>query len=122
MKKAIVALTILLLVLFIVGCENSVNPIQPQTQSSNAGASLAKKGGVSVNDGCTTIQSGELVASDGSVIESGYDKWGYNYQAHMFNGYYCDAYRNAEWCQPYKLDKLSMTLGFQIKIVMVMDY
>lgn len=50
---------------------------------------------------CTTIQSGELLASDGSVIELGYDQWGYNYQAQMFNGGYCDAYRDAAWCQPY---------------------
>ena len=57
---------------------------------------------------CTTIQSGELVASDGSVIETGYDIWGYNYQAHLFNGYYCDAYRDAAWCQPYADVKLRM--------------
>ena len=57
---------------------------------------------------CTTIQSGELVASDGSVITTGYDDWGYNYQAHMFNGMYCDAYRDAAWCQDYKDDKLAM--------------
>lgn len=37
---------------------------------------------------CTTIQSGQLLASNGDVISTGYDKWGYNYQAHMFNGYY----------------------------------
>lgn len=63
---------------------------------------LAKK------DLCTTIQSGELFATDGSVILPGYDQWGYNYQAHLFNGYYCDSYRDADWCQPYKEDKLSM--------------
>jgi len=57
---------------------------------------------------CTTIQSGELSASDGSLIETGYDQWGYNYQARLFNGMYCDAYRDAAWCQPYKDDKLSM--------------
>lgn len=57
---------------------------------------------------CTTIQSGELLASDGSVITTGYDEWGYNYQAHMFNGMYCDAYRDAAWCQPYKEDSLMM--------------
>lgn len=51
---------------------------------------------------CTTIQSGELLASDGSVIEVGYDDWGYNYQARLFNGLYCDSYRDAAWCQPYK--------------------
>jgi hypothetical protein len=26
----------------------------------------------------------------------------------MFNGYYCDAYRDAAWCQPYKDDRLMM--------------
>jgi hypothetical protein len=57
---------------------------------------------------CTTIQSGELLASDGSVITTGYDEWGYNYQAHLFNGLYCDSYRDAEWCQPYADVKLSM--------------
>jgi len=57
---------------------------------------------------CTTIQDGTLVASDGTVITTGYDKWGYNYQAHMFNGGYCDAYRDAEWCQPWKDDNLMM--------------
>ena len=51
---------------------------------------------------CTTIQSGELFASTGEVITTGYDQWGYNYQAHLFNGMYCDSYRDVEWCQPYK--------------------
>ncbi len=59
---------------------------------------ICKKG----DDGCTTIQDGTLVASDGELIMLGYDEWGYNYQAHLFNGTYCDAYRDAEWCQPYK--------------------
>jgi hypothetical protein len=37
---------------------------------------------------CTTIQSGSLIDSSGNFITQGYDMWGYNYQAHMFNGYY----------------------------------
>jgi hypothetical protein len=57
---------------------------------------------------CTRIQDGLLYASDGSLIVPGYDDWGYNYEAHMFNGYYCDSYRDAEWCQPWKDVKLSM--------------
>lgn len=57
---------------------------------------------------CTTIESGLLLTSDGDVIVPGYDKWGYNYQAHMFNGGYCDAYRDADWCQPYLEDELIM--------------
>ena len=57
---------------------------------------------------CTTIQDGTLQTTDGRVIETGYDQWGYNYQAHIFNGKYCDAYRNAAWCQPYANDDLEM--------------
>lgn len=59
-------------------------------------------------DTCTTIQSGELKTSDGSIITVGYDEWGYNYQSHLFNGMYCDSYRDAAWCQPYKDVKLTM--------------
>jgi hypothetical protein len=57
---------------------------------------------------CETIQSGNIYAPDGSLIEVGYDVWGYNYQARKFAGYYCDAYRDAGWCQPFKDDKLAM--------------
>lgn len=39
---------------------------------------------------CTTIQDGQLYASDGSLLETGYNQWGYNYQARMYNGMYCD--------------------------------
>ena len=37
---------------------------------------------------CTTIQSGLLTDKIGNPIGAGYDKWGYNYQAHLFNGWY----------------------------------
>src|SRR3989339_1979028 len=57
---------------------------------------------------CTTIQSGELLTSNNEVITIGFDNWGYNYQAHIFNGYYCDAYRDAAWCQQWKDVKLQM--------------
>lgn len=50
---------------------------------------------------CTTIQDGTLISSAGEALDTGYDQWGYNYQAHIFNGKYCDAYRDAAWCQPY---------------------
>lgn len=51
---------------------------------------------------CKTIQSGVLQNSVGEIISTGYDQWGYNYQSRMFNGGYCDSYRDASWCQPYK--------------------
>jgi len=41
-------------------------------------------------DKCTTIQDGTLVDSYGEPLVLGYDQYGYNYQAHMFNGRYCD--------------------------------
>lgn len=37
---------------------------------------------------CVKIQSGTITAGNGVVITTGYDQWGYNYQAHMFNGLY----------------------------------
>ena len=64
--------------------------------------------GTALAQDCTTIRGGTLVASDGTVIKTGYDQWGYNYQANMFNGSYCDAYRDAAWCQPYKDIELMM--------------
>jgi hypothetical protein len=45
------------------------------------------------NKSCTTIQSGELLASDNSVITTGFDEFGYNYQGKMFSGRYCDSDR-----------------------------
>jgi len=57
---------------------------------------------------CTTIQDGTLVTSESVVITPGYDDWGYNYQARIFNGGYCDAYRDAAWCQDYVDDDLLM--------------
>lgn len=38
---------------------------------------------------CVTIQDGTLTDSAGIPLVLGYDGWGYNYQAHMFNGPYC---------------------------------
>jgi len=60
------------------------------------------------DDEVTTIQDGILLTSAGDVITVGFDKWGYNYQARLFSGGYCDAYRDAVWCQAYKEDTLIM--------------
>jgi len=65
-------------------------------------AALAKGG---KGNQCTTIQSGELYGSDGVQLTTGYNEWGYNYQARLFNGMWCDyhpLYRPGgayhEWC------------------------
>ncbi|MDY6857456.1 MAG: hypothetical protein SWO11_22680 [Thermodesulfobacteriota bacterium] len=57
---------------------------------------------------CAKIQDGTILRSDGKPVVIGFDEWGYNYQAHLFNGYYCDAYRDAVLCKDYKDIKLSM--------------
>jgi hypothetical protein len=41
-------------------------------------------------NGCATIQGGTITDTDGNPLVLGYDQFGYNYQAHMFNGRYCD--------------------------------
>lgn len=51
---------------------------------------------------CRTIPEGSIYTSQWDMIVPGYDDWGYNYQAHMFNGGYCDSYRDATWCQEYR--------------------
>lgn len=37
---------------------------------------------------CATIKDGTITDIQGNPISEGYDKYGYNYQAHLFNGYY----------------------------------
>ncbi len=56
---------------------------------------------------CTRIQDGTLLTSGGDVIPLGYDQWGYNYQAHMFNGRYCD-YDRVAGCPPGEDFSLAM--------------
>lgn len=36
---------------------------------------------------CATIDDGTITDVNGNTIVKGYDQWGYNYQAHMFNGF-----------------------------------
>ncbi|MFC1505681.1 hypothetical protein ACFLQ6_01270 [Thermoproteota archaeon] len=44
---------------------------------------------------CTTLRDGTLVDKNGNPLTMGYDAWGYNYQSHMFNGWYHNAGRPA---------------------------
>ncbi|MDZ7611921.1 MAG: hypothetical protein U5L10_04115 [Candidatus Moranbacteria bacterium] len=58
---------------------------------AGVGLVMAGKGNENTNskkEKCTTIQSGEIESSTGEVLTTGYDEYGYNYQAHMFNGWY----------------------------------
>lgn len=59
---------------------------------------------------CTTLKDGVIYYSDthflkGQLIKPGFDEYGYNYQAHLFNGYYCNAYLGGADFPPYEGDE-----------------
>ncbi len=64
---------------------------------------------------CTRIQDGILTYSDSHylvltgdpLLKTGYDIFGYNYQAHLFNGYYCNVYLGGAGFPPYDGDSES---------------
>lgn len=61
------------------------------------------------NTNCTKIQDGVLTYSTGHYLAGeplkvGYDIYGYNYQAHMFNGYYANVYLGRDGFPPYEGD------------------
>ena len=58
---------------------------------------------------CTTIQDGTLTYSvghwlEGEPLTTGYDPYGYNYQAHMFKGSYANVYLGGADFPPYEGD------------------
>lgn len=68
------------------------------------GVSVAKK-----CDDCVTIQDGLIQYSPGhylagTPIQVGYDPFGYNYQAHLFNGSYANVYLGGDGFPPYQGD------------------
>lgn len=96
-KSAVILVSILFTVLFstvfFTGCEDSL--LTEPAMSESVGPESPMPGDLGVfslakKTGCTTIQSGNLVAETDEVLTTGYDQFGYNYQAHMFNGRYCD--------------------------------
>ena len=75
MKKLIyLIVAIVALGLIVAGCI----PVTPPSED----------GELSDKARCATIQDGKIVASTGETLTTGYDVWGYNYQAHIFNGLY----------------------------------
>jgi hypothetical protein len=56
------------------------------TFSSQVMAKDGKTKCATIKDG--TIEYGRVGDPTTEIIHIGYDQWGYNYQAHMFNGYY----------------------------------
>ena len=64
---------------------------------------LAKKpGGVTIQDGILTYSSGHYL--EGEPLSTGFDIFGYNYQAHLFKGSYFNVYAGAAGFPPYEGD------------------
>lgn len=42
---------------------------------------------------CAAIKDGTITDANDNPISTGYDEWGYNYQAHMFNGFWDNSRR-----------------------------
>jgi hypothetical protein len=80
------ALTILVLALLLAATATIVWADKPIATDAE-GNEIAWE---SSDPSCTKIQSGEITDSAGDPLTVGYDEFGYNYQAHMFNGRYCD--------------------------------
>ena len=62
---------------------------------------------------CATIKGGTITDSSGNPVVLGYDQFGYNYQAHMFNGTYDSSDRVLDglyWGDPGSADYADDTL------------
>ena len=51
---------------------------------------------------CARISDGTIYSDAGELLTPGFDEWGYNYNAHIFMGGYCDSLHDAESCQAYR--------------------
>jgi len=60
---------------------------------------------VKIKEGLLTYQSGHYLA--GKPLVLGYDAYGYNYQAHMFDGSYANAYLGKDDLSPYTGDDVA---------------
>lgn len=102
MKHVFAVLGALLMTgLLLSGCAEQKDPSDNQ--------SLTAPGPVLVKNDCVTIQDGILTYSAthylaGQPITTGFDDYGYNYQAHMFNGLYANAYLGGYGYPPYTGD------------------
>ncbi len=67
-----------------------------------APAAAKKPDCVTIQDGTLTYSAGHYLA--GHPLTTGYDIFGYNYQAHMFKGSYANAYLGHDGFPPYEGD------------------
>lgn len=86
--KILSYLTVLVAVLglMVLGCGAPTNPMGASLSEQSGSNGLVKAS--KPTTGCTAIQDGVLKDSAGNLLVLGFDQFGYNYQAHEFNGTY----------------------------------
>ena len=80
-KRMLIAFAVMLVMAMAATAVWADRPVQYDSEGNEIGWA---------NSSCTNIQSGEITDSASIPLTVGYDEFGYNYQAHMFNGRYCD--------------------------------
>lgn len=63
---------------------------------------MAKSNGTTIQDDVLLYSAGHYL--EGELLMVGYDPYGYNYQAHMFTGYYCNVYLGRDGYPPFEGD------------------
>ena len=117
-KLSLLLVMTVILSLLIFSCQKS--PMGIQSLGNDDMSNIAKKPdhtGKPENPGksgkkggnCTSIKAGSLTYPfdhylNGEVLELGYDDYGYNYHAHIFNGFFVNAYLGAAGYPPYTGD------------------
>ena len=67
---------------------------------------------IAADQKCSGVKDGIILYSvghylQGQPIKPGFDIFGYNYQAHLFNGYYANVYLGREGLPPYEGDTVA---------------
>ncbi len=99
------ALTTFIVVLLLIATAAVVwadKPVAFDSQGNETGWRSTCPGGTRIQDGVLTYSSGHYLY--GTPLQVGYDPYGYNYQAHMFNGSYANAYLGGYGFAPYDGD------------------
>jgi len=104
MKKLYYA-TVLVAVLglIVLSCEKTLNPVEVlPSEQSKLGAMVKGSNGTTIQEGVLTYSTGHYL--DGQSLTVGFDIFGYNYQAHLFRGYYANVYLGGYGFPPYEDD------------------
>lgn len=98
-KLTYLIVVVVALGLIVAGCFSVVPPVEQNEVDDKAKPEKIE---------CATIQDGTIFDINGDIITTDYDKWGYNYQAHMFNGWYHNVSRKGDNGIPWTKETLEV--------------